>query len=98
MVDQENQVTRVIVTAEVEDSAVWERAFRTQTSLFKSYTSTAIHFTATSDNEVAIVWEVSDLDQYLEQMGSPETAAAMANDGVNQDSVKVFVLDKEIDL
>lgn len=91
-------MTRVIVTAQVENSEAWERAFRTQTHMFKMYTSTAIHFTSTSDNEVAIVWEVADLDQYLEQMASPETAAAMANDGVNQDSVKVYVLDKKIDL
>jgi hypothetical protein len=91
-------MTRVIVTAQVENSEAWERAFRTQSGLFRSYTSTAIHFTATSDNEVAILWEVADIDQYLAQMASPETAAAMANDGVNQDSVKVYVLDKEIDL
>jgi hypothetical protein len=91
-------MTRVIVTAQVENSEAWERAFRTQTGLFRTYTSTAIHFTATSDNEVAILWEVTDLDQYLKQMASPETAEAMANDGVNQDSVKVYVLDKEIDL
>ena len=91
-------MTRVIVTAQVENASFWESAFRTQTGLFRSYTSTAIHFTATSDNEVAIVWEVADIDQYLEQMASPETAAAMANDGVIQESVKVYVLDKEIAL
>jgi len=96
--DQEKKVTRVIVTAEVENSAIWVDAFRSHVDLFKSYTSTAIHFTATSDNEVAILWEVTDLDQYLAQMAAPETAEAMANDGVNQDSVKVYVLDKKIDL
>jgi hypothetical protein len=91
-------MTRVIVTARVENASFWESAFRTQTELFRSYTSTAIHFTATSDNEVAILWEVADIDQYLEQMASPETAAAMANDGVIQETVKVYVLDKEMAL
>lgn len=91
-------MTRVIVTAEVENSAIWEGAFRSHVDLFSSYTATAIHFTATNDNEVAILWEVSDLDKYLEQMAAAETAEAMARDGVNRETVKVFVLDKEIDL
>ena len=59
---------------------------------------TAIHFSATDDNEVAILWEVANLDKFLEQLDSPETAEAMSQDGVNRESVKVYVLDKEINL
>ena len=89
---------RAIVTAQVEDSASWEKDFRSHAGLFKAYTATAIHFSATDDNEVAILWEVANLDQFLEKMDSPETAEAMAQDGVNRESVKVYVLDKEINL
>lgn len=91
-------MTKAIVTAQVEDSARWENDFRTHVGLFRSYTATAIQFSTTDDNEVAILWEVTDLDKFLEQLGSPETADAMAQDGVNQESVKVYVLDKEINL
>ena len=91
-------MTRVIVTARVEDAANWEAGFRAHAGLFREYTATAISFTMTDDNEVAILWEVADLDTYLAKMDSPETAEAMASDGVDQDSVKVYVLDKEISL
>ena len=91
-------MTRALITAKVEDSTKWEKDFRSHVGLFKAYTATAIHFSATDDNEVAILWEVTNLDKFLEQMDSPETAQAMAQDGVNRESVKVYVLDKEINL
>ncbi len=89
---------RAIITAQVEDSVNWEAGFRSHAGIFNEYTATAIHFTATDDNEVAILWEVANLDKFLEQLDAPETAEAMAHDGVNRESVKVFVLDKEINL
>lgn len=89
---------RIIVTAQVEDSASWEEGFRTHKDVFNDYTATAIHFTATNENEVAILWEVADTDTFMEQLESPATAEAMGADGVIRDSVKVFVLDKNIDL
>ena len=91
-------MTRAIVTAQVEDSANWENEFRSHAELFRGYTATAIHFSTTDDNEVAILWEVADLDKFLEQLESPATAEAMAQDGVNHESVKVYVLDKVINL
>jgi hypothetical protein len=95
MPGKEKQVFRVIITAQVEDSANWEIGFRSHEELFTDYTATAIHFTATDDNEVAILWEVVYLDRFLEHLDAPETAAAMAQDGVNAETVKVYVLDKE---
>ena len=89
---------KVIVTAQVEDSANWEIGFRSHAGLFNDYTATAISFSATDDNEVAILWDVTNLDRYLELMDSPETAEAMAQDGVKRETVKVYVLDKEINL
>ena len=91
-------MSKAIVTAQVENSANWEKDFRSHAGLFRSYTATAINFSTTSDNEVAILWEVANLDKFLEQLESPETAEAMAQDGVNQESVKVYLLDKEISL
>ena len=91
-------MSRAIITAKVEDAANWERNFRGHVGLFKSYTATAIHFSATDDNEVAILWEVTNLDKFLEQLDSPESAQAMAQDGVNRESVKVYVLDKELNI
>ena len=91
-------MSKAIVTAQVEDSANWENDFRSHVELFRDYTATAVHFSTTDDNEVAILWEVANLDKFLEQMDSPETAEAMAQDGVNRDSVRVYVLDKAINL
>jgi len=89
---------KVIVTAEVEDSANWENGFRSHSGLFNDYTATAISFTTTDDNQVAILWDVADLDKYLEHMDSPETAEAMAQDGVKRETVKIYILDKEFKL
>jgi len=88
-------MARIVITAQVEDSANWENGFRTHGDLFKDYTATAINFAATDENEIAIHWEVSDLERFLGLLDSPETAEAMANDGVKRETVRVFVLDKE---
>ena len=89
---------RAIMTAQVEDSADWEKGFRTHGGLFNDYTATAIHFTATDENEVAILWELDDLDKFLSLVESPETIEAMEFDGVKRETVKSFVLDKLFDL
>ncbi len=86
---------RMIITTQVEDAAEWEKGFRTHGRLFKDYTATAIHFTATDENEVAIYWEVDDVDKCLKLLDSPATVEAMESDGVKRETVKVFVLDKE---
>ncbi len=89
---------RVIVTAKVEDAAAWEKGFRTHGDLFREQTATAMHFTVTNENEVAIQFEMANLDKFLELMESPATAEAMEFDGVKRETVKIFVLDKEFDL
>jgi hypothetical protein len=42
--------------------------------------------------------EVNDVEKLLELMEAPETVAAMTNDGVKRDTVRVFVLRDEIKL
>jgi hypothetical protein len=86
---------RVILTAQVEDSKKWVKAFQTHGDVFRALGTTVIHYTASDRNEVALYSEVVDLDQYLRGLQSPETLAAMAVDGVKRDTVRVFALDRE---
>ena len=88
-------MAKVIITAQVEDSAKWEEGFRTHGELLRSMTSTVTYFTISKDNELTLYAEPNDVDKFLEVMDSPATKAAMAYDGVKRETVKVFVLDKE---
>jgi hypothetical protein len=49
-----------------------------------------------SGNKIAICMEPGDLDAFERSMESPATAAAMAFDGVKRETVKMFVLDKDM--
>ena len=89
---------RVIVTAQVEDTVAWEKGFRTHGDLFREQTTTAVNFTVTTENEVAVQFEMDNLGKFLEVLESPATAEAMGSDGVKPETVKVFVLDNEFDL
>lgn len=92
-------MTRVILTAQVEDIAKWEQGFRSHTELFRSMgVQKAIQYATVAPNTIAITSEVADVAKYLEMLQSPETAAAMKVDGAIQDSVQVFVLDKIVEL
>ena len=92
-------MTKVIITADVEDTAKWEKGFRSHTELFRSMTiQKSIELTTNDKNEVCICGEPADLNKYLEMLNSPVTAEAMAFDGVKRETVKVFVLDKELKL
>ena len=86
---------KVMLTAEVEDSAKWEEGFRTHGDLLGSMSQSVTYFTATSDNEVALYSEPDDIDKFMEVLESPATAEAMAIDGVKRETLKVFVLDRE---
>jgi hypothetical protein len=86
---------RIILTAEVENSAQWEAKFRTHGALLHSMGTSVTYFGTTDGNVVALYAEPADLDQWFAVMDSPDTAAAMALDGVKKETVKVFVLDKE---
>ena len=92
-------MTKVIITAQVEDSAKWEAGFRSHVDLFRAMTLTkSIELTTTEGYEVAICGEPDDLKKYMEILNSPATAEAMASDGVKRETVKVFVLDKSLNL
>jgi hypothetical protein len=85
---------RIVLTAQVEDSARWEENFRTHGALLRSRGTSVTHFATNDDNEVVLLAEPQDLDQWFAVLKSPDTAAAMAMDGVKRETVKVFVLDK----
>lgn len=92
-------MTKVIITADVEDSARWETGFRSHADLFRGMSlSKAIQFSANDKNQVAICLEPDDLVLYLKGLESQETADAMAHDGVKRETVRIFVLDKELTL
>lgn len=87
---------RIIVTAQVQDYAKWEKGFRTHGELLRTMSSSrTVRFGTTGDNTVAVYSEVEDVAKYMEILKSDATAQAMASDGVKRDTVKVFVLDKE---
>ena len=87
----------IVVTAQVEDLVKWEEGFRTHADIFRSQTTISPVRMATSDedNHVAVYFEVSDLDTALRVLQSQVTAEAMVSDGINRETVKVFVFDKE---
>ena len=75
----------------------WEEGIRTHGDLFRTGTvSGPVSYATSEGNEVAVCCEPENLDTFMEMMvDSPATAEAMAGDGVNRDTVKVFELDKE---
>jgi hypothetical protein len=88
---------KVVVTAQVEDPVKWEESFRTHGDLFRSQSVTKpISFATIEGNHVAVCLEPDDLDTCMKALNSPATAEAMAVDGVKRETVKVFVLDKEL--
>lgn len=88
-------MAKVVITAEVEDLVQWEKGFRTHGDLFRSQTVTKpISISTNENNEVALIFEPEDLGTFMKLLES-DGPAAMANDGVKRETVKMFVLDKE---
>jgi len=84
----------VILTADVEDSAVWEREYRTHGDLFEAAGLGTIHYTVGDGGHIVMCTDVDDVSAYMDFIGSESTQNAMKNDGVKRETVKVFVLDK----
>ena len=87
---------KIVLTCQVKDPVKWEAGFRTHSDVFKTYKlQTPVSFNITG-NEVALFMETADLAAFKKAMESPATAEAMASDGVKRETVKTFVLDKEV--
>lgn len=90
-------MTKVILTGRVKNAVKWEEGFRTHVELFKKQTLVSpVHYTVNEENEVAITCDVSDLDTFVKVLDSQETADAMDYDGVDKETVMLYVLDKEL--
>jgi len=87
-------MTQVILTADVDDGAAWEAAYRTHGDLFRDAGIGTVHFTVGADNHVVMCTDVDDVDAYMDFVRSETTQEAMQGDGVRRDSVRVFVLEK----
>ncbi len=87
----------VVVTAQVDDVTEWEEKFRTHNELFQKQTINRVDLGSTDEDCVACAFHLDDLDAFFEVMGAPETAEAMENDGVDRETVKIFVLDRRFD-
>ena len=64
---------KVVITAQVEDLAKWEKGFRTHGDLFKSQTVTKpIDFATIAGNQVAVCMEPADLATFMKIMDSQQ--------------------------
>ena len=89
----------VIITAQVEDSAKWEKGFETHADIFRnSYGASSVRFASLPENQVATLWEVPDASKFAELLQTQETIDAMKQDGVKRDTVKIFVVEKAVAL
>ena len=87
-------MAKVVVTAQVKDTAKWEQGFRTHGDLFRRQKLTKPVAYGQSGNQVAVCFETDDLANLQSILQSQETADAMEFDGVMRDTVNIYVLDK----
>lgn len=92
----EIEVHRIVVTLQVEDVGEWERVFLGHYDFSKSQTATATHFTTTDRNDVIFYLEVEELDSFYQTLRSQEMMEAIATSGVRQETISVYVLDREL--
>jgi len=91
-------VAKILVIAKCKDQAKWEAGFRTHAEFFKTRYGIAkpIHYGVADDNHIATCFETGDVAKFMAAVALPETAEAMEGDGLLRETVKVFVLDKEL--
>ena len=87
---------KVVVIGQIKDITKWEAGFRTHGDHFKNNMGVTgpIDFAINGD-EVAVCFEPADAAAFLANMDTPENIAAMEQDGVKRETVKVYVMDKE---
>jgi hypothetical protein len=92
------KMAKILVIAKCKDQAQWETGFRSHADFFRTAygVSKPVSYGMAEDNYVGTCFEVDDLARFMSAIGSPETAEAMEGDGLYRETVKVFVLDKEL--
>lgn len=92
-------MTKIVVTAEVEDLEAWERGFRSHRDLFQEMGFASVYeYSIGKSSEVAVCVDVGDVDAFLASLDSPDNVAAMEADGIKRDTVRVFVFDKALQI
>jgi hypothetical protein len=92
-------MTIIVITAQVKDAVEWEKGYRAHAPLLREFLGVTrpIHFTTnTETNEICICVEPDNLEKYLGLVQSPEVIEAMEKNGVNRETVKLYILDKEL--
>lgn len=91
-------MAKILVTAKCKDQAQWEAGFRSHAEFFKTAygASKPVHYGMADDNYVGTCFDVDDVAKFMSAIALPETAEAMEGDGLLRETVKVFVLDKEL--
>jgi hypothetical protein len=89
---------KVLTVAEVDDLEKWEQGFRTHGDLFRSMAATSVNFATNEGNQIAVCVDTADLETFMKVYKSPATADAMKFDGIKRETVRLFVLDKELKL
>ena len=92
-------MTRIVLTAKVKDAVQWEAGYREHAPMLREIlgVTKTIHFTTDEEtNEICIQGEPDDLEKYLEMVQTPEMAEAMEKNGVLRDTVKLYILNKQI--
>ena len=84
------------VRAKVENSDKWKEEFKTHGELFKSQGVSIAWMGITNNNSVLAIFETDDLDKFNNVFNSEETARAMSNDGIEEDSVEKFEITEQL--
>lgn len=91
-------MAKILVTAKCKDQAKWEAGFESHADFFRSAygISRPVSYGMSEDNYVGTCFETGDVAKFMSAIALPETTEAMESDGLLRDTVKVFVLDKEL--
>ena len=89
---------QLVTFVEVDDLEKWEQGFRTHADLFRSMAATRVTYATGEGNQAAVCLDTTDLETCMKVFNSPATADAMKVDGVKPETVRAFVLDRELKL
>ncbi|HEY1654934.1 MAG TPA: hypothetical protein VGF86_07470 [Candidatus Tumulicola sp.] len=93
-------MAKIVVVAKCHDQAKWEAGFLTHADLFRNEygVTKPISYGLGDDHHVVACFEVTDPAASMNALNAPATAQAMQSDGLIADTVKIFVLDKELNV
>ena len=89
-------MAKLVIVAQCKDPVKWEQGFRTHGDLIKSQTVTKPVSYGIEGNQVTVCFEPEDFAACMKVINSPATAQAMEFDGILRDTVKMYVLDREL--